>query len=50
MYIAITVLWRKQDAVLHFLANEKESKLQMTIAGQKTFFEVIHLHDAPTAF
>jgi hypothetical protein len=46
---AITVLWRNQhtDGLLHFLANEKESKLHLTIEGQ-SFSEVIHLFDAPT--
>ena len=46
---AITVLGRKQDtdSLLHFLANEKESNLHLTIEGQ-SFSERIHLFDAPT--
>ncbi len=52
LYFAITALWRKQHAegLLHFLATEKKPKLHMTIAGQKHFFEMIHLYDAPTAW
>ena len=51
MFFAITVLWRRQDieGLLQFLANEKGSKLHMTIKDQPLFYEVVHLYDRSTA-